>query len=710
MSLFRLSFVELFAKASYDDQVGLYIGSFYDELVIRLVRGQLSINDIEVMLVEAESQVNKEQDVLRFSNLVTMRGAFYQAKIKFAKSFTGMKEEDYRLAIECYEKAMDLGNVTAISYRAYLHKHGLGGAVNSSAAIELFEKAIALGNVLAMYNRACMHEDGLGGSINYLAAIGLYEQAIKLGCEGAMNNRALMYRKGLGGSINYPAAIALYEQAIVLGNAAAMNNRAYLHSNGLGGSVNYPAAIALYKRAMDLGNKHAMNNLAFLYQNNSEGKPNYPAAIALYDKAIALDHKYAMYNRAFMHFHGQGGSINYAAGLSLIRQFRKLTAKAKNAQKFERLHQGIPSLLSIVQSLNIEQQDIYIQYQWLMAQYEAAKIDFRQLLKFFRAQPAALIKFIAADAVLSETEKNNHISLIVNFCVKHHMSIKQEVERDKDALNKKAAFETIGNYFIAQVDKAMAENPVNPNKLLAYLAEVPSVSSAYRSALQQETDLLNSLVRDRELPLAEKCEIYLRIEYAHQEILHIDASLLRDKVQGLDAQILELEKNKGSKPEIQALKRCVKEVQEKAKMIESLLQGHEDTGLLKSLNWQEMENKNVLLYLQRKIDYAEIRRTWKEECIEKLKQQLWLAEREKNNFTSQYKLFSNKLSVIVKAQAIQKLLNLIQANNSQEGFLPQELATLKTYTLSKIIAEYKVLFPEVMHAENKTIHKKIINF
>jgi alanyl-tRNA synthetase len=183
---------------------------------------------------------------------------------------------------------------------------------------------------------------------------------------------------------------------------------------------------------------------------------------------------------------------------------------------------------------------------------------------------------------------------------------------------------------------------------------------------------------------------------------------LRDKAQALEAEMLALEKNKGSKLELQELKRQTKEVQEKVNMIESLLQGHEDTGLLKSLNWQDTENKNVLLYLQRKIDYAAIRQTLKQECIEKLKQQLWLAERDKCNFASQYKLFSNKLSVIVKVQAMQKLLNLIQGISNYDGnFSAHELAALKTYTLSKIIAEYKVLLPlEVMPSENKTHLKK----
>jgi len=87
-----------------------------------------------------------------------------------------------------------------------------------------------------MNNRAYMHGHGLGGAINYPEAIRLFEQAIALGNADAMNNRAAMYHKGLGGTVNYPEAIRLYEQAIALGNAVAMRNRTFMHEQGLGNS------------------------------------------------------------------------------------------------------------------------------------------------------------------------------------------------------------------------------------------------------------------------------------------------------------------------------------------------------------------------------------------------------------------------------------------------------------------------------------------
>jgi len=56
-----------------------------------------------------------------------------------------------------------------------------------SEAINFYEQAMALGNSSAMNSRAYMHEHGLGGAVNYVEAILLYERASKLGNTGAKN-------------------------------------------------------------------------------------------------------------------------------------------------------------------------------------------------------------------------------------------------------------------------------------------------------------------------------------------------------------------------------------------------------------------------------------------------------------------------------------------------------------------------------------------
>jgi len=110
-----------------------------------------------------------------------------------------------------------LGNSKAMTNRAWLHAHGLGGDVNYSEAIKLYERAIALGHSKAMTNRAWLHAHGLGGDVNYSAAIKLYERAIALGNSEAMYRcgclylqKFKMYKKTRG--------FELFEKGAALGN------------------------------------------------------------------------------------------------------------------------------------------------------------------------------------------------------------------------------------------------------------------------------------------------------------------------------------------------------------------------------------------------------------------------------------------------------------------------------------------------------------
>ncbi|MGC1182906.1 hypothetical protein [Legionella sp.] len=227
---------------------------------------------------------------------------------------------NYTAAITLYERAIELGNNTAMNNRACMHENGQGGPVNYTAAIALYERAIELGNDLAMYRRASMHHNGQGGPVNYAAAIILYERVIELGNDLAMYRRASMHHDGEGGPVNYAAAITLYERAIELGNSWAMNNRAFMHQHNQGCPMNYAAAITLYERAIKLGSSLAMTNRAYMYQYSQGGPMDYAAAIILYERAIELGNYTAMTYRALMHYNGQGGPVNYAVALILFKQ------------------------------------------------------------------------------------------------------------------------------------------------------------------------------------------------------------------------------------------------------------------------------------------------------------------------------------------------------------------------------------------------------
>lgn len=127
------------------------------------------------------------------------------------------------LRAQCEQKSTE-GCSHAMVLYGLLYHFGIGCHIDYPKAIQLLDKAIKLGNATAMNNRAYMHECGEGGPVNLAEAIRLYEDAIKLGHAGAMNNRAVMHHKGHGVPVNFAEAIRLYENAIRQGFSIATHN------------------------------------------------------------------------------------------------------------------------------------------------------------------------------------------------------------------------------------------------------------------------------------------------------------------------------------------------------------------------------------------------------------------------------------------------------------------------------------------------------
>jgi TPR repeat protein len=249
------------------------------------------------------------------SNDALIQWAIYSARNKISLN-------QYLQAIEKLDSLIQINpfHAEALTLRAFMHSEGEGGKKDFQAAIAFYDKAIALGNTTAMSDRANMHQEGQGGEQNYPAAIALYERAIALGDANAMNCRAYMHRGGLGGEKNYPAAIELYEQAIALNNANAINSRAYMHQWGQGGEKNYSAAVELYEEAIALGNASAMNNRAYMHQWGLGGEKNYPAAVELYEEAIRLGNTCALSSLVYMRSHGLAFSVDADRLADLFRQ------------------------------------------------------------------------------------------------------------------------------------------------------------------------------------------------------------------------------------------------------------------------------------------------------------------------------------------------------------------------------------------------------
>ena len=107
---------------------------------------------------------------------------------------------------------------------ALMYGYGRGVSTNYIKAIELYEKAVDLGNPTAMNNLALMYENGQGVPVDYQKAIKLYERAVDVGHLKAMNNLAFMNERGLGMEKNLNRALDLYLQGKYIKSAKNLIN------------------------------------------------------------------------------------------------------------------------------------------------------------------------------------------------------------------------------------------------------------------------------------------------------------------------------------------------------------------------------------------------------------------------------------------------------------------------------------------------------
>ncbi|MBS0359530.1 MAG: sel1 repeat family protein, partial [Proteobacteria bacterium] len=242
------------------------------------------------------------------SNILTLQGEVY------------LHQKKYDSAIQSLQSAIALKHSGAMSTRAHMHIHGLGGEKNYSEAFSHLDNAMELGNAVAINGRGYMYEQGLGGEKNYAKAIERFEKAADLRNPNAMYNRAHMHANALGGERNYSKAIELSEKSIPLGNTSAMTLRACMHMQGFGGDKNYAKAIVLFEKAILLENAYAMAFRAYMHMQGFGGDKNYAKAIELLEKAILLGNSKALYYRALMYINGWGSEKNLQKASELCFQ------------------------------------------------------------------------------------------------------------------------------------------------------------------------------------------------------------------------------------------------------------------------------------------------------------------------------------------------------------------------------------------------------
>ena len=187
----------------------------------------------------------------------------------FEDGLVAYKNNDYKKAIELYQKAAEQGNAEAQYKLGIMYQNGKGAKQDYKKAIKLYEVAAIKGNVDAQYKLSNIYTYGfLGAEVNSIKAAFYLQLMADKGVAKGQYDLALMYANGEGLKQNNKKALELFQKAAEQGYRLAENNLGVMYHNGLGTKQDYKKAIVWYKKAAKQGQKDAVQNINKICSQN----------------------------------------------------------------------------------------------------------------------------------------------------------------------------------------------------------------------------------------------------------------------------------------------------------------------------------------------------------------------------------------------------------------------------------------------------------
>ena len=215
-------------------------------------------------------------------------------------------------AVECYQKAIDLGYDDAIFALAELYeKQG-----EEENMIRLLVKAGNQGNVGAM-DRLETHFKEVE---DYRSAIRWTEKKAKLGDADAMWWMGIRYRDGEWVERDLEKAFEWFQKSAKAEDANGMCLLGDCYRDGYGTEQDIEKAIQWYEKSAEKGNCNGMLHLANLYNTGDIVEQNSELAAKWYRKAADAGNSDAMYCVAYNYEYGDGVEQNDAEAKKWYRK------------------------------------------------------------------------------------------------------------------------------------------------------------------------------------------------------------------------------------------------------------------------------------------------------------------------------------------------------------------------------------------------------
>lgn len=182
---------------------------------------------------------------------------------------------NYNKALECFQKAADLGNSSAMNYLGVMYRNGKNVQKNTQIAADWYYKAIKAdnGNAYAAHNLGCLYYDGDGVPKDLNKAFEFFKASVDLG----LGNKTSIYPNScyMAGLImmnhykNNREAMPYFVDAAKYGNIPeAWHNLGWLCECGamdVSKDEIAGTACGFYKKAAELGFAQSMDAVGRIY-------------------------------------------------------------------------------------------------------------------------------------------------------------------------------------------------------------------------------------------------------------------------------------------------------------------------------------------------------------------------------------------------------------------------------------------------------------
>ena len=342
---------QYYEEGNYEEALTAYREAGDTENVERVLQ---TIYDLAWNYKDGKNGVEKnEEEAIRYFKLVAEDESVGDDKVRDASFYLGYimskneAEEDDTEAASWFEKAIEKGSVSAITWLGWMYGIGKGVTQDYEKAIELYKQAADAGEDEVMNFLGFIYEYGqYDQEINLEEALKWYKLAAEKNQDGAQESVARVeqalqeeteterstektaeqyYEEG-----NYEEALTAYREAGDTENVErvlqAMFDQAENYKDGKNGvekneeeAIRYYELVAEDESSSEINVEQSCFYLGYLMTQNETDEDDAEAA-AWYEKAIEKGMTEARFKLAVMYEEGQGVAQDYEKAISLYTQ------------------------------------------------------------------------------------------------------------------------------------------------------------------------------------------------------------------------------------------------------------------------------------------------------------------------------------------------------------------------------------------------------